>query len=455
MIKNKTSVEQIEIFKKDIQTLETYLLSLYDTINLDHNKSLNLFTTDPNNNKHLVINSLKGINKSAPLFGLPIVVKDNFNTSDFPTSAGTPALENFIPKTDAELVKKLRDAGAIVMGKTNMHELAFGLTSNNRHFGPVKNPYDSTLFAGGSSGGTAAAVKVGVVNVGLGTDTGGSCRVPAALCGVFGFRPTAGVYSSEGVVPLSTTRDTPGLIAKSMEEIILLDEVITNQSNDIKIDAKSIRIGIPRAYFYDNLSSEVSRISEETIQKLKSNGIQLVEIDIEGIPELLSESINIVFHETYLSLNKYLEKHAPGISYEDLTSKISSPDVKGLFDSGAINTNETYDFAITEERPRLQRTYQEHFDKYDLDVLLFPTSPVEARPIAGCDETIELNGKQVPTFPTLLQNMNPSSYAGIPGISIPAGVTKEGLPVGIHLESPEGSDKKLLKIASMVYELIK
>lgn len=453
-LKSKTTKEQINLLKKDSTLLRSYILSIYDSISLDKNKSLNLFTSNPQKYESEVLSSLQELDKTSRLFGLPIVVKDNFNTKDFPTSAGTPALENFTPNEDAELVKKLKDAGAVIIGKTNMHELAFGLTSNNGHFGPVRNPSAPTHFAGGSSGGTAAAVKVGIVDVGLGTDTGGSCRVPAALCGVFGFRPTAGVYSSEGVVPLSTTRDTPGIIANTMEQIILLDEVITNQSNDAKVDAKSIRIGIPRAYFYDNLSSEVKRISEETIQKLKDNGIQLIEMEIEGIPELLSESINIVFHETYLSLNGYLKKHAPHITYEELTSKISSPDVKGLFDSGAISTNETYDFAITKERPALQKTYQDHFDKYNVDALLFPTSPVEARPISGSDETIELNGLQVPTFPTLLQNMNPSSYAGIPGISIPAGETKEGLPVGMHLESPEGSDKKLLRIASLIYELI-
>lgn len=453
-IKNKMITEQIRNFKKDTSLLRSYVLSIYDTIDLSKNRALNIFTSNPKDYKQKVVSSLSDLDHQAPLFGLPIVIKDNINTKDFPTSAGTPALENFTPRKDAEIVKILKDAGAIVIGKTNMHELAFGLTSNNNYFGPVKNPVMPSHFAGGSSGGTAVAVKTGIVNVGLGTDTGGSCRVPAALCGVFGFRPTSGIYSSEGVVPLSTTRDTPGILANSIEQVILIDEVITRDSNTVQVDPKLIRIGIPKNYFYDNLSQEVKRISNETIQKLKENGIQLVETEFEGIPELLSESINIVFHETYLSLNEYLNKYAPDISYAQLTTKISSPDVKGLFDSGAINVNSTYDFAITEERPALQKAYQHHFDKYKIDALLFPTSPVEARPIAGSDETIELNGKQVPTFPTLLQNMNPSSYAGIPGISIPAGNTKEGLPVGMHLEGPSGSDKKLLQIASIVHKLI-
>jgi mandelamide amidase len=454
VIKNKTVLEQIEIFKKDSSLLKSYISSIYDSINLEKNKSLNLFTSNPEKYKNEVILSIEKIDNNAPLFGLPIVVKDNFNTKNFPTTAGTPALENFIPKEDAQIIKQLKDAGAVIIGKTNMHELAFGLTSTNKYFGNVKNPNNPTHFAGGSSGGTAAAIKAGIVDVGLGTDTGGSCRVPAALCGVFGFRPTTGIYSSEGVVPLSTTRDTPGILASNMDQIILLDEVITNMSNDIKVDIKSIRIGIPRKYFYENLSSEVKRISDETINKLRNKGVQLVEVDVEGISEFLSESINIVCHETYLSLNNYLQKYASDISYEELTSKISSPDVKGLFDSGAINTNSTYEYAMTKQRPSLQKKYKEYFDKYNVDALLFPTTPVEARPISGSEETIELNGNQVPTFPTLLQNMDPSSYAGIPGISIPAGISKKGLPIGMHLEGPEGSDKKLLRVAALVYNLI-
>jgi len=446
--------DQITLFKKDTTLLTNYISSIYDSIGLEKNKDLNIFTSNPTDFKDEVLLSLKDLKQEMPLFGLPIVVKDNFNTKDFPTSAGTPALKDFTPKEDAQIIKQLKNAGAVIIGKTNMHELAFGLTSTNTYFGDVKNPHNSNMFAGGSSGGTAAAIAANIVNVGLGTDTGGSCRVPAALCGVFGFRPTAKTYSSEGVVPLSTTRDTPGILGNSMAYIILLDEVITNQKNTTKVVLDSIRIGIPKNYFYDNLSPEVKRISEQTIKKLRSNGIELVEIEIEGLPELLSESINIVFHETYLSLNSYLNTYAPHISYEELTSKIASPDVKGLFASGAINTNSTYQKAITIERPALQKMYQEHFDIYKVDALFFPTSPVEARPIEGSLESIELNGKQVPSFQTLLQNMNPGSYAGIPGITIPAGNTNEGLPVGMHLEGPEGSDKKLLRIAAAIHKII-
>ena len=453
IIKNKNTAEKIAIFKKDTLLLKSYILSIYDSISLKKNRSLNLFTSNPENYKQQVVLSIEGKDKNKPLYGLPIVVKDNFNTKDFPTTSGTPALERFVTNEDAEIVKKLRDAGVVIIGKTNMHELAFGITSNNEHFGAVKNPVNPLYFAGGSSGGTAAAIKAGIVNVGLGTDTGGSCRIPAALCGVFGFRPTAGLYSSEGVIPLSTTRDTPGLLANSIEDIILLDEVITSEKNTEKVDPKTIRIGIPKSYFYKDLSKGVKKISDETLSKLKDNGIQLVEVDINGIPDLLTESINIVLHETYVSLNKYLRIYSKNITYKEVVKKIASPDVKGLFDSGAITENPNYNFAI-QERQKLREAYKDYFSSNNLDAILYPTTPLEASIINGSDETVELNGKQVPTFPTYIRNMNPGSYAGLPGISFPAGESKEGLPIGMHLEGSIGSDKKLLKIATIVYKLI-
>ncbi len=433
--------------------VKTNILSIYDSINSEQNISLNLFTSNPEKFKEQVLKSIDKIDLYTDLFGLAIVVKDNINTHDFPTTAGTIALKNFFPKEDAPIIKKLRDAGAIIVGKTNMHELAFGVTSNNSCFGAVKNPLNPLYFAGGSSGGTAAAIKAGIVNIGLGTDTGGSCRIPAALCGVFGFRPTSGLYSSKGVVPLSSTRDTPGLLANSIESIILLDDVITSKKNTETIDLKTIRIGVPREYFYDNLSEGVKKISDETINKLKKNGIKLIEVNIDGIPNLLTQSINMVLHEAYVSLNKYLKIYSEKITYNEVVQEISSPDVKGLFESGAISENPNYTLAL-EERKKIQEAYKNYFSKNNLDVILYPTTPIEAMPIIDSYETITLNGKQEPTFPTYIRNMNPGSYAGIPGISIPAGITKEGLPVGMHLEGAYQKDKALLQIALAINKLI-
>lgn len=452
-LKSKTTPQQIALLKKDSTLLNSYISSIYDSINLASNTALNIFTSNPLKYTSEVLLSLKELDTTMPLFGVPIVVKDNFNTINFPTTAGTPALEHFIPKADASIIKSLKKAGAIIMGKTNMHELAFGITSNNSYFGPVKNPHNPLYFAGGSSGGTAAAVAAGIVEIGLGTDTGGSCRIPAALCGVYGFRPTSGLYSSEGVVPLSTTRDTPGLIANSIANIILFDEVITAKKNTESVALKTIRIGIPRAYFYDNLSPGVKKVSDESIEKLKNNGIQLVEVNVDGIPDFLTESINIVLHETYVSLNDYLLEQTNDISYAEVVQKIASTDVHGLFSSGAVAINPNYNLAL-EERQKLQEAYKYYFAKNNLDAILYPTTPLEAMPIIGSDETIALNGKQEPTFATYIRNMNPGSYAGLPGISIPAGKTIDGLPVGMHLEGKIGKDKALLKLASAISELL-
>ena len=155
------------------------------------------------------------------LHGIPILVKDNINTVDFLTTGGTPALANHQPSADAGVITRLKNAGALIVGKTNMHELAFGITSNNAFTGAVHNPYDRKLITGGSSGGSAAAVSAHIVPVSLGSDTGGSNRIPASLCGVCGFRPTTGRYPGDGLINLSKTRDTVGIFAHSVSDIAL------------------------------------------------------------------------------------------------------------------------------------------------------------------------------------------------------------------------------------------
>ena len=188
-----------------------------------------------------------------PLHGLPLLVKDNINTATLPTTAGTPSLIGNRPSANAHVVDALLGAGGIVFGKANMHELAFGITSNNGTFGPVRNPYDMSKIPGGSSGGNAAGVAARFAPAGIGTDTGGSTRIPAALCGVVGFRPTVGRYAGTGtlagvreVVPISHTRDTPGPIARSVADVALLDAVITGEPALPRADLNGLRLGVAR-----------------------------------------------------------------------------------------------------------------------------------------------------------------------------------------------------------------
>ena len=169
----------------------------------------------------------------AALAGLPIVAKDNINTTTYPTSGGTRALLDHTPATDAGVVQRINQTGGFIGAKAGMHELAFGITSNNAVTGAVRNPADPSMIPGGSSGGTAAAIAAGIFPAGLGTDTGGSCRIPAALCGVIGFRPTTGRYDGDGVVPISHTRDTVGPLARSVRDIALFDSVLSGDNTEL------------------------------------------------------------------------------------------------------------------------------------------------------------------------------------------------------------------------------
>ena len=193
-----------------------------------------------------------------PLLGIPLVLKANIDTAELPTSAATRALLENFPPFNAPVTDRLLQAGAIIFGKTNMHELAFGVTNNHGAHGAARNPWDPELITSGSSGGTAAAVAAGIVPAGLGTDTGGSVRLPAAMCGISGFRPTTGRYPGEGIVPISHTRDTAGAMGRSIDDLILLDSILADTDNSADIEPGAMRLGVPRDYYYDNLEPGVA-----------------------------------------------------------------------------------------------------------------------------------------------------------------------------------------------------
>ena len=350
-----------------------------------------------------------------------------------------------------------------------MHELALGVTSKNYLFGPVRHPTDLSLFAGGSSGGTAAAIAAGFVKVGLGTDTGGSVRIPASLCGVYGYRPTTNRYPSEGVVPVSHTRDTIGILASNLEDIELFDSIITTgddgRSNSpgcygtLYRYGNKIRIGVSKFYFFLSISKEVSKAVDAVIKKLSTkNNIELVNVDMIGIERLVKKEISIVEHELNVDLPKFLEEYKTGVSYEDLIDGISSPDVERLireakekFEAGG--TEEAYKEAL-EERTELKDFYETFFDKHRLDAILYPTTPIEAKSTEECYPSILMDGKRVNTYKTLTQNTIPGSYAGIPSISLPLAKTSTGLPVGIQVEALENHDRLLFEIAGVVRDAI-
>ena len=394
-----------------------------------------------------------GTHPGAALAGLPVVVKDNINTTAFPTTGCTKALLGHIPATDAGVVRRINQAGGFVGAKSGMHELAFGITSNNAVTGAVRNPADPDLIPGGSSGGTAAAIAAGIFPAGLGTDTGGSCRIPAALCGVVGFRPTTGRYDGDGIIPISHTRDTAGPLARSVRDIALFDGVLSGGDTEIaELALGNVTLGVPRQVFYENLDPVVADAVEAQLSALSAQGATLVEVGFEPI-WLHNEAFSfpVVLYEIVRDLPAYLAEHAPQVSFETLLSGIGSPDVAGIIASQLGDEaipEAVYRAAINEHRPEMRRIYGQVFEEHGLDAIVFPTTPLPARPI-GEDETVTLNGEQVPTFRTFARNSGLGSNLGAPGISLPCPVSS-GLPVGIEFDALPGMDRSLLALAKAV-----
>jgi indoleacetamide hydrolase len=391
--------------------------------------------------------------KLGALHGVPLALKDNIDTAGVATTAGTPALRGNVPARHAPVAQKLVDAGAIVFGKASLHELAYGITNHNAAFGAVRNPYDRMRIPGGSSGGVGAAVGARIVPGGIGSDTGGSVRIPAALCGIVGFRPSTLRWSQSGIVPISHTRDTAGPMARSVADCALLDAVVTGSAVLPAASLKGLRLGVPRGHFWEGLDAEVARLMEAVLVTLKDAGTVLIEADIPDAARLDNEAgFPIALFETIVDLNAYLAEHGSALRYADVVAQVASSDVRDLLQSllgDAAIPEAAYRHALNVQRPQLQASYRDYFKRHDVAAVIFPTTPLPAARI-GEDETVLLNGAAVPTFPTFIRNCSPSSVAGIPGISLPAAITKTGLPLGIELDAPEAADAQLLAIARAV-----
>jgi mandelamide amidase len=292
---------------------------------------------------------------------------------------------------------------------------------------------------------------------GVGTDTGGSVRVPSALCGIVGFRPSTGRWSQAGVVPISHTRDTPGPMARNVADCVLLDAVVTGGSADVApARLQGLRIGVPRRFFWEDLDPELGKICEAVLARLQDAGVVLVEIDMSEEAALDSEAgFPIALYEAVGDLGSYLADHQSGLDFAGLAKRSASPDVNGLLNSlaGAGAVPEAAYRKAMEQRAQLQDAYRRHFSEHDIAAVIFPATPAPAAKI-GDDETFMLNGTPHPTFATFIRNSGPGSVAGVPGISVPAGLTPAGLPVGVEISGPASTDRALLAIAAAVEPLL-
>ncbi|WP_256327432.1 indoleacetamide hydrolase [Variovorax sp. EL159] len=467
-----TAVEALAAFERGALTSEAYVHALLARADALH--SLNSWITL---NAAGALKAARAVdaarargNKLGPLAGLPLYIKDNIDTQGIRTTAGTPALKDSVPKKNAPVLEPLLRAGAIVLAKANLHELAFGSTSSNTAFGFVKNPYDTTRIPGGSSGGTASGIAARIAPAGLGTDTGASVRHPASFCGLVGLRPSVGNggaerrYPGEGIVPISRTRDTPGPMARTVADVVLLDAVVTGEPTHPLTSAKlaGLRLGLPHAYFWENLDLEVEAVMNTAVRKLREAGVVFVEADLQGVPELNERvSMPVALYEFYRrDLTAYLKEEGLRLTLDEVIAQVQSPDVKGIFDIAKAMPKAAYDEAIQVHRPKLIALYKDYFAKHAVEGVLFPTCPIAPPPIdPAFTGKVEINGVPQPggpaaLFQVLIRNVDPGSNAGIPGLAQPAGMTAGGLPVGLEIDGPLGSDRRLLAIGLAIEQLL-
>lgn len=380
------------------------------------------------------------------LHGLPIAVKDSIDTKSLPTSNGTRALKGFRPKADAAVVRPLLAEGAIVMGKTNLHELSCGWTSNNATFGPVLNPYDPTRTPGGSSGGSAAAVAARFAPIAIGEDTFGSIRVPSTFCGLVGLRPTFERYPDRGLMPLSHRRfDQVGPLARSVEDVILFDSVVTGEHSAVSATPlEGVRIGTSQ-YLMQDIDAECGRIVAAAIDRLKAAGAQIVPV---ALPASLRAAVDVELpllrYELLPGLRSFLAEEGTSVSLDQLVSGAGA-NLKGLLNESRNPFSEEDYRKQDRKQKQMKAEAIAFFQANRIDVLAFAPSLMPAFP-QGDPDSLQINGRPVPLFTAIGRQVAIGSCASLSCLVLPAGMTAAGLPVGLEFDAQPGMDRRLLGI---------
>lgn len=374
------------------------------------------------------------------LHGIPIAVKDNIDTAGLRTTYGSAFFKEHVPSHDATVVKLLRRAGAVIVGKATLHEFAFGVRSHNPVIGQCRNPWDPTRIPGGSSGGSGVAVATGMAEMALGTDTGGSVRIPAALNGITGLRPTCGRVSNQGCMPVSPTHDTIGPMARSVDEVARLfavisgydpadplseDRALTNFLPRLQDGIAGLRVGRPRNHYFENMSPPVASAMDEAIRTLSRLGAQIVDIDVPAAADAHAWATTMIYSDACAF---HAERLAEG-------GDRWAPQTLERMRMGLKYTGADYARAMR-QREEWCRVLQGVFGK--VDVLLSPASPTVA-PLIDDDRTLFEATRAV----TL--NTYAGAFGRLPGLSVPCGFSPEGLPIGLQLEAAPWNEPTLLR----------
>ncbi len=384
-----------------------------------------------------------------PLHGIPIAHKDLFCTQGVRTTGGSRTFAEFVPDHDATVVARLRNAGAVMLGKTTLHEHAYGITCENPHYGPVRNPWDPQRSPGGSSGGSAAAVATGMALAATGTDTGGSIRVPASWCGIAGLKPTFGRVSKHGVLPLGYSLDHPGPMAQTVRDAALLFEAMAGHDPrdpssvdrpvprclppEGELSLRGVRLGLPRNFYFDRIDSEVDGAVYFAAYTAEDLGAALSRVQVPD-----GEQLNALAHVTLLA--EAAAVHEP---YLRKRRKTYGEDVRTLLDMGRLIPAVDY-LQAQRLRRRILGVYLDILQR--VDALLLPATPMTA-PLIG-QKQVEICGEMEDTRLAATRLLRGFNLLGLPVLAMPVGFSSSGLPIGCQLIGKPWDEPLLLRIGA-------